>query len=251
MNRTLYISTFLLSFLFFLASAIPAEFLLKIVGNQSAVQIAGIQGSIWSGSANQFQLRTIAGKNLRWSVNFLPMLIGKVSLDVTIDDPSKQVQGTVARTLGGAIQFTDLSGTLNLGILASQIPNPLFSQMIHGGKAILAVDEVEIEDGLITYVAGNMQLEKLQLTIPNPVEAGSLDVQLSNNDKGIIANIKDKGDGVLFLQGQGAFLADAQYSLRGMVGARDPKAVELQNWLRVLGRTDAQGHYAMNFTGKL
>ena len=251
MNRFLLIAVFTISFLFFLANGIPASQLHRLLGDHAGLQLSGLNGSLWSGSAKQFQFRTLQANDLTWSFNVLPLLLASLSADLAIQDPALELQGTLAKSLSGALSISDLTGKISLVQIASQLPNPLIAQTIHGGTATLAIEEMEFDQGLISYVDGTLQLDDVQIAVPNPISLGSLAIQLSNNEQGIIANIQDQGKGALTLQAQATLLADGKYSLRGLVGTKDPKAVDLQNMLRLLGKPDAEGRFAINFTGRL
>ena len=215
-----------------------------------ALHFDGIDGTIWTGSAEFASLPGMPMRDLRWNLDILPLLLGRVSVQFEGRLADGFVRGSAAVS-PGTVRLADLQASANLALLDGALK-------LEGvqGLASLNLQRLDLEDGWPTAVTGNLRIEQLRVAqlIPSagnsaPIPFGNFEVALSGvAGRSILAVVRDTG-GPLEIAADLALELVRPYSLAGAtpsVAARvrerpdspDELAVEL-NMLTVA--TDTEG----------
>ena len=103
--------------------------------------LAGIQGSIWQGSAGEASVAGIYLRDLNWRMRPLSLLAGKVRYAVDAKPVSGFLEGNVAVGITGTMQASDLIVSMPLQSLQQLVQVPGLS-----GNLSLRFAELRIEN---------------------------------------------------------------------------------------------------------
>jgi general secretion pathway protein N len=215
-----------------------------------AVQLAGIEGTLWRGAARQLQYRQRVVGHLDWQLSPWGLLLGRLGgeLRVTQDDGYLLAQGRGSLG-GGELVLAQLEGRLPLTALQpylTMVPLPL------EGVLSLKLEGVRLSpEGRLQQAEGRLVWHQAGVSAPQPLLFGDLQMTLQNREEGgISGEISDSG-GPLQLRATLTLGADGAYQLTGKVKATESAPQALRQSLPLLGRVDAQGNHPINLQGKL
>jgi len=121
-----------------------------------AVQLSGLEGSIWSGSAAEMSAAGLYLRDLKWRLRPLRLLTGKLAASVEASPSSGFVQADIAVGPGGSIALSDVNGSLPLSDFASLARMPGLA-----GEASVRFEELRIRDGLPVAATGTLAVAGL------------------------------------------------------------------------------------------
>ena len=138
------------AYLAFLLSSFPAATAYRWFAPQ-ALQLVGIQGTVWSGRAEVGSAAGIGLEDVRWSIEALPLLIGRLSgrLDARLPDG---FVGTDFAAGMRRVRLAELRASVALPTLRALLP-------VQGmeGVANVSLASLQIEDGWPTSAARRAQ----------------------------------------------------------------------------------------------
>jgi len=217
------------------------------------VQLAGIEGTLWSGRAAGGSAAELALRDVRWRVHAWPLLLGRVAADLRaqLDDGfvSAHVQATRRR-----VQLSDVQVSTSLPTLRNVLPVAGMRGTVSFKNGALDLDLVR---GWPTKLVGELTLAQLEAPplIAGPrgklVPLGNYAVRFVDGTDGIKAILNDTGgplevSGTLTLDAERAFLLDALIKPR----AEAPR--ELVDGVKAMTEDpDAEGRYRLKWPGRL
>ena len=190
----------------------------------SEIAIAGIEGSVWSGSADEASVSGMYCRDVTWSINALGLFTGKLSYRISATPVSGFLESDVNLGFGGGISLSNLTAAL---------PLELFEDVsaIRGlrGSASFDFERVEIVDNLAVVADGTLQVANLVIPIITGEPLGGFEAQFFTQNNGIAASIEDT-DGVVELAGSIQVRRDRSFEFIGQVIAKPdtPEAVRRQ-----------------------
>ena len=181
-----------------------------------ALYFDGVHGTIWTGSTDLASLPGMPMRNLRWNLDALPLLLGRLSVQFEARLADGFVRGTVAVS-PGTVDVRDVQASANLALLDGALK-------LGGvqGFARLSLQSLELEDGWPTAVTGTVRIEQLRVPpllpsegSPTPIPFGNLEVTLSSvAGRSVLAAVRDSG-GPLEIAADLALELVRPYSLAG------------------------------------
>ena len=213
--------------------------------------LAGIEGTIWRGSAEYGGYAGLAFSDLQWQLHPTALLAGRISLDAEarLTDGFLRTALTVS---GGGIRFRDLAATTNLSALGSVLPLPGVR-----GNLSLALDELELVDGWPVAAAGTVRVANLSapplipVTGVSSIALGDYSARLTTTESvGIEAVVTDDG-GPLELSGHADLGSDRSYHLTSKIRPRADASPELVEGLKFMAPADAEGWHDIEQRGTL
>ena len=121
--------------------------------------VAGVTGTLWSGSAASCTVEGFTAEQLRWRVRPLSLFLGRIEAQVEARIPDGFVQGVVTAS-PSTLRLSDLRGGTSLPALVNVLP-------VKGmrGQASLALEELVLENGWPSTIVGQLKLTGLE-TMP-------------------------------------------------------------------------------------
>lgn len=211
-------------------------------------QLAGVDGTIWSGRAAQATFRGVALGEVEWRLSPWGLLIGRIDVGVKLNGSEGYLDGDLSTGFGGGrVQLRDLQGQVPATLLKKFVPRlPLAPT----GSFAITLDEVVIEAAQLRGLDGRIVWNKGGISAPMTLEFGDLVADLTSAEDGITGRIKDSG-GPMQLEAELKLTADGTYNLNGKSSARPSAAPALKTSLSLLGQPDAQGMIPFRFNGRL
>jgi len=183
-----------------------------------ALYFDGVDGTIWTGSTDLASLPGMPMRELRWNLDALSLLLGRLSVQFEARLADGFVRGRVAVS-PGTVGVRDLQASANLALLDGALS-------LGGvqGLASLNLLSLELEDGWPTAVTGTLRIEQLRVPPLMPsggspvlIPFGNLEVTLNGvAGRALLAVVRDSG-GPLEVAADLALELVHPYSLAGAV----------------------------------
>lgn len=211
----------------------------------SEVAISGIQGSAWSGSANEASVAGFYLRDVRWKFAPLRLFTGALSYRVSAAPVSGFVETNISVGFGGTVSLTGVSASLPLELFADVIG-------IRGlqGSGSFKFERVQIVDGLAVVADGTMQVANLVVPIVGRDSLGGYKAEFFTQNNGISASIEDT-DGVIDLAGSLLVKTDRSYEFIAQIIAKPETPEGVRRQLRFLPPANNRGQQELRLEGIL
>ena len=225
----------------------PASILKKILpGN---VVTAGLNGTIWNGSAQTIMFDQIGIQNTKWSANPINLLTGKVHADVSVDSNNLQGQFETSYSGGSSFKTKDLDLNGELSILM-----PYFEKfgLTINGQFDAKFDQLYVEDGVPKQIEGILQTYNTSILGLLPLNLGDVrgDFAQAAEAEGIIINLNN-ANGEIDLTGNIIVNNNGSYSTDLALTRNMDTPDELLKTIQYLGKKINDDTVKLNYTGKL
>ncbi len=239
----------LAAYVVFLVVTFPAAYAYRLIEDrlEGTVRLGGIDGTVWSGSAQALKTDGLYLENIAWSIRFWPLLLGRLELELDSADKALKFSGYTGRTLGGTVYIRKLQGQTPVATLQAMTPYPVPALQ---GQLIFGDLEIALSDGRLVKGAGNLLWEGATITVGSPLELGGFALELTTQDQDITGVLKDTG-GPLQAEGTVKLTPEGSYQLKGKLTPRDGNGPLAQRLRMMLGAPGPAGDYEVNHTGQL
>lgn len=230
------------------AAAFVALFPARVAYNWFAppvVQLGGLQGSIWSGSATEASAAGLYLRDVAWRLQPLRLLTGKLGASIEASPSSGFVEADIAVGFGGDITLTNVNGSLPLGDFATIARMPGLS-----GDASVQFAKLRVRDGLPVVAEGTLAVADLVAPMVDQSSIGGYRAEFFTNENAVVASIEDV-NGVFDLAASLTVSADRTYQLIGKVAATPTTSEKLKGQLRFLGSPNDRGQHDIRLEGQL
>lgn len=209
------------------------------------VQLSGIEGSVWSGSAAEASAAGIYLRDLKWRLRPLRLLTGAVAASIEAKPSSGFLEGDVALGFGGDISLANVNGSLPLQAFAGIAQMPGLS-----GSASVQFDRLRLRGGLPVAADGTVAVANLVVPMIDASSIGGYRAEFFTDGDAVIGSIEDV-DGVFDLAASLTLSADRSYQFVGKVAATDRTSQKLRGQLRFLGSPNDRGQHDIRLEGRL
>jgi hypothetical protein len=239
--RTLLLTVF--ATLVFFVSTWPAKQLLHFVPKSQQPSYSRLQGSLWSGSADQLVLKHIRLGKVHWDAQ-LPQRAAltyrwQIDSGHSIGQGLVDIFGNQHLSLRQVRAQLDLEKWLDM-LVSAKLPLPV------SGKGQVKLKRLELNNQKITDLQGQLEIHQLELS---QQALGDLHIEFTTEDNGnIIATLSDQG-GPLQVSGSITLSIKNRYRLNILIGARNPKD-PLNNLISFMGKSAPNGKRRITNTGE-
>jgi general secretion pathway protein N len=237
------------AYVIFLLVTLPASFVLPRL-QPRGIHASAISGTIWNGSAGALQIGGMSLGAAKWRINFLPLLVARLSADVRLERDSGSIQATIGRTLGGKTKGVGLRGTLPMAALGGfGLPG--------GWQGDVKVDiaEFELNNNWPTRAVGTIEAINLVGPAHQPTALGNYRVEFGRTaaaDGGLNGSLSSTGDdGPFDVVGSLRLLPNRTYVIDAQVATRPSAPASVTKALQYLGPPDSQGRRPLSISGSL
>ncbi len=232
--------TFVAAFLFMFPARIAYNWLAP-----PTLQLAGLDGTIWSGSANEASISGLYFRDLKWRLRPLRVFTGKLAASIEASPSSGFLQADVAAGIGGDITLGDVNASLPLRDFAALARMPGLS-----GNASIQLVKLRIRDGLPVAAEGTVAVADLVAPMVDPSPIGSYRAEFFTDAGAVVASVEDVS-GMFDLAGSLTISGDRNYQFLGKVAATDSTPEKLRRQLRFLGAPNDRGQHDIRLEGQL
>jgi len=240
----------LVVYLTFLIINLPASLLFSQFGKRG-VQASTITGTLWHGRAANIQAGVLQLGNAEWQLRFLPLLSGKLAVDVKLTPVKGFAQGRVSISLSGAIAFNDLSASLPLESIvgAGGLPGGWV------GTAQAKLSELVLKDNWPIGAKGTIDVIDLTGPTREPNNIGAYRLTFNGSSAGkkdeLVGSLQDLPGAAINVVGTLKLGAGHSYELDTMVGPRPNTPHSIADGMQILGAPDAQGRRPFSVAGTM
>lgn len=207
------------------------------------VQMSGIQGTVWNGSALGFATNGVYLRDLTWRMHPLSLFTGKANYDISGAPVSGFFESEVTLSLGG---------TLALNNLSASVPLQMFEEAANitglRGNASLKFERLELRAGRASVMDGTIDVANLLVPLLGSSSLGGYRAEFYTQNNGIVASVEDT-DGVVDVAGSLQLNPDKTYAFRGQVVAKPEAPDSLRSQLGYLPKND-RGQHELSFEGR-
>ncbi|MDP3294264.1 MAG: type II secretion system protein N [Nevskia sp.] len=238
------------SFLAFLIATAPiASIYPRIAAPDSPLQLSGLSGSVFSGSAGSlsYQGRNLA-KPLNWTFSPLALIAARLGFHIDGSVDGLLFDGHVARTLGGNIVVSSLAASGGLkGLLALSAD----AQLPIDGEVGVKLDTLTLVEKFPKQASADIDIARLRWTLGrSPLVLGDFKMLVSTEAGVIVAKVSPTA-GPLDVGGELRLNTDRSYEIDLKVKAKPEAEPAVQNLVRTLGQPDTEGYYRIKSRAQL
>ncbi len=209
------------------------------------LQLSGIAGSVWNGSAAEGKAGGAYIRNISWQFEPLSLLSGNIGFKTHSNPASGTMNADVALGPGGKLLLSDLSGNLPLDLL-----HPALQQSGIRGDIALEFETIVIKDGMLIAAQGSMTVSDFYVPELSASRIGDFRADFRTNDSSVVGSVEDVS-GVLDVAGTISLDQNGLYSFIGQVAPTPMTPRSIVNQLQFLGSANERGQHEFRFEGRL
>ena len=246
LRRVAFFAAGIAAFLVFLVAMVPATQIARRLPPD--VALAGVGGTIWSGSARSLAVHGRPLGATEWSCRPWRLLVLEWSCRVRLRPAGGEVSGDVSGDFGDEIKASAITGRLPISTFVG-----LVTPRGWGGELELDVGEVRIVNRRPASASGTLYLRSLRAPGANGQMLGDFELVVGEGSVGTEAlngRLRDLG-GPLHVRGAVELGRDGRYLLSGDAAPGPGAGPAIFNTLGFLGPPDSQGRRPFTIEGSL
>jgi general secretion pathway protein N len=224
----------------------PAELAWRLFGHRlRPLQLDGLSGTVWQGSAERAGALGQALGRLEWQVERGALLSRRLDATIRLDGGDMHGSARVAAAQG-AVEISDLDGEFPASLLGPALDIPALTLL---GRVSCQFSRLEIQDGLPKRVEGTAVWRDLAVAGAATATLPGLEVRFRTESDGLVAaEVKDLG-GPLAIDGQ-VRMAGERYRTEVRLSLREPNPA-LEEVLKFVGERTPDGGSILRVEGTL
>lgn len=237
----------LVAYLAFAVVTLPASVVVPRV-QPEGVTVAGLDGTIWNGSAQVLQVGGAHLGTMSWKLHPLALLAMRASADVTLKRTDGFAQGGVSAS-GSQVELTDFTASMPIAALPPQMAPGGWTGSVNAKLAALT-----LFDGWPIAANGTIDLVNLTGPARRPANLGSFQLKfpVETKDANSLAGTVNDVEGPIQIAGRVHLKStDRSYLLEGLVATKPDAPAEFGRTLEFLGPPDAQGRRQFSLSGTM
>ena len=211
--------------LFLFVTAPAAKLLPYFQPQMQGVRIAGVSGTLWSGSALQVSLPPVKLVSVDWQFEPLALLLGSVAFQLDGQLSGQPFSARAGRGLFAGPFLSDVTGS----VPAVDLMYWVGVRMVElDGQLEFDLDEVEFSPGSMPAVAGRLLWKPAMVLSPIELNLGLAELTTAIESDGITRGQLVANGGALTTRGEVTLQPDGKYQLVGDVkkSGAVPQAVD-------------------------
>ena len=246
-----WIALGIFAYLIFLLNLFPASTAYRLFAPEN-LRLAGIQGTLWSGSASFGSIGTIGLHEIQWRLRPWALPLGRVGGEIQTRLADGLLSTNFDATLGN-VTFRNLRASTSLESLQNTLP-------LGGMEGALSLNLIAFESDYNwpATIIGEVRLRELAVPPLIPVLAGRLIslgnyvIQFSPSPNSMVVGRFEDESGPLEVLGILRLTDKRGYVIEGNVRARENASIELSQGLDLMtSPPDASGQREFSLNGSL
>lgn len=237
------------AYLVVLVATLPASRVYQLAAATlpPSIQLYGLKGSLWSGSADTLVLASQRYRNARWQLQPLSLLSGAMVFELDLDNGASLLQGRAGVDIFGNLILRNVSLQQDLGdiqALAQVAPISL------GGKISGRIDAVKMSRRQIASAQANFTLRDVAFLLPRRTPWGDFKLDIEKPDSDTLVKVRDQGGP---LRADGLITIDDanQYQINIALEAAADASPDLIQGLNYVGPRGGDGKTRLTNGGSL
>jgi general secretion pathway protein N len=245
-KRGAFIAAGVAAFVVCLVAMVPAQ---QLAGRlPAAVELGGVDGTIWSGTARSLAVDGNALGGLQWSCRPWRLLVLEWSCAVTLRPQGGEVAGDLSGDFGQQIVGEDIRGRLPISAFEG-----IATPRGWTGDLELAVTEIRLDGSRPTAASGTLLLHALRAPGAGGQALGDFELVVGEGTVGsdsLNGRLRDLG-GPLHVRGSIELDPNGRYLLTGDAAPGPGAGPAIFDALSFLGPPDRQGRRPFTIEGTL
>ncbi|MBL4761934.1 MAG: type II secretion system protein N [Gammaproteobacteria bacterium] len=225
---------------FFLLATLPAKMLAERFLPQD-ITVQNWYGSVWNGSASDVDIQGYPLKNVAWNFNIFPLLLGKVSYDITLP------YGVLTIHVRGQtleIKNAKLDVAIDQLIEDYHLPVTDLFGLLKINLSYLAINDLVLSDA-----EGVIEIKDAGYAGISESAMGTYKVNVSTHNNEIIARLS--GSGKVKINGEMTLYPNQKFQIKGVI--KTDKSIEnnMASTLLLFSKKNNQGDYVFKTSGNI
>ncbi len=247
MKKRYYIIIGIVSYLFFTLGNVPAAKVISMI--DLPIKLYGVQGSIWSGSADK---AIIQGKppidNLSWSINPAMILFAHLSGEVKGSFQNQNVIGNISYSALGSFSASNVRASIDATTVQNLMQLPMGEL---SGKFNINVEAFTANPEGMPEITAKIKWQNAKVTLIDTVDLGTVTLDIKPNDRDqLTANVSNI-NGHLTLKGDANVDDKKAYNLDLSITAETKANDNLRQSLKLFAKRQTDGSYLVKRKGNL
>lgn len=209
------------------------------------LQLSGIEGSIWHGSAAEGFAAGAYIQNINWQFMPMALLSGNLAYQTSSNPASGSMDSEVAVGMSGDLTLSNLTGNLPLDLV-----HPAFQQSGIRGDISLQFDSVVISNGMPSTVVGMVTITDFFVPLLSTSTLGDFRAEFQTIEGQVVGNVDDT-NAVIDVDGTISLNPDRSYTFVGTVAPTSATPASIVDQLPFLGSANELGQHDFRFEGQL
>jgi general secretion pathway protein N len=240
------------AFVVLLVITAPASLLAYAIQRSTPVQLQGVGGSLWHGTAQQVIAPELQLGPLNWRLHGWPLLLGEVrlSLEIPAGTPNLSGKAEVGANILRKLSLSDVDITADAEWLFTQAALPLAA----GGRFHLQIQSAEFHPEQLPRLNAQLDWQDARIVYPQAYELGGYRLIMhehpATNPEYLLGELKDidspfKIDGTIKIERNG----DYKFAARLATAPGAPEIFE--NTLLFVGTPETDGSVLLERNGNI
>lgn len=209
------------------------------------LQLSGISGSIWNGSAAEGKAAGAYVRNINWRFKPMSLLSGKLSFETSSNPASGSMHAEVAVSPGGDLTLSNLTGYFPLDLV-----HPAFQQSGIRGDIAMQFASIVISNGMPIAVEGSVTVTDFYVPVLSSSRIGDFRADFQTMDGNVTGSVEDVA-AVIDVNGTINLHQDRSYAFIGQIAPTSATPASILDQLRYLGSANEHGQREFRFEGQL
>lgn len=209
------------------------------------LQLSGITGSIWSGTAAEGLAGGAYIRDVSWRFKPAALFGGKLAFETSSKPAAGAMNTEVAVGLDGSLTLSGLNGSVPLDLVHEE-----FQRNGISGDLSLEFESLVIENGIPVSANGTVTVASFFAPDLSAGVLGTYHAVFQSSEPPLAGQVEDLA-GVLDIVGTVTVQGDGSYSFVGEVATRPGAPPSIDQQLRFLGSPDERGFRQFRFEGRL
>lgn len=228
----------ILAYLLFLLGGLPASLALAwLPENAIPIQVSGVGGTVWSGSAARAVYKRIPLGRIEWDFSPVYLLLGRADFEVALSDSNQEVNGLVTVGILGGHKVESLKGNIQIAPLPALAGYPVINL---DGQLDLDLQWLTLSPDNIPSAEGSVRWLNARINKPFKMDLGSVQFDLTPSDQGVQAIFKDQ-NGPYGITGEASLSSDGIYQVTTKLKPTDKADPSISAAMEKLGKKAADG----------
>jgi len=235
------------AYLLFLLMAAPAAKVLPLFQSQlQNIQLAGIEGSLWSGKAAQLDVSPLQLKDVRWSFRPFGLFVGRAVFKIHGQLQAQRIKAKVGSTLLGRPYLSDLRGRISANDLFYWLG---LKQVQLDGQLDFHIEDVEWSESGLPAMTGNAWWSSARLVSPVELVLGRAQLETQIEDAVTRGKLETIG-GALLVQADVELKPDGAYRFNANIQQKGDVPQAVSKFLSTFAEYK-DGSYRLDWADKL
>jgi general secretion pathway protein N len=243
-KKLIWVALGLCVYVVFLLIKLPASQVLSRLTLPTEVNLQGVRGTIWQGQALAATVNGLPLQNVVWSLDFFPLLMGRISADVQAGNMrnSDEISFSSAVDLSSSqIQLQNMQAYLPTNLMISLLPLPF--PVKAEGRFKIQIAELDYTDACQQLAGSGQWLNAKVAGVNGMIDLGNFNADMQCKTNNFVLTVKEPNR--FGLSAEAVVPADFKFSITGRVKPDADLPEEVHQAAQFFGNKDAQGYYSI------